>query len=206
VTRPQRNIWIRRGIAGAIVLGVWVLLAVQFVSLVGPAAAREVEAAGRGMRPSPDNPKLGKLPGAVAPNFALKDHTGATVRLSDFKGKVVLVNFWASWCGVCKSEKPGLIQMADEMQSDDFLVVTLASDSSWPPIKEALPHGAPFRVLLDPPAEGENLGQVALQYGITAVPESFLIDRQGKVRYYFINRRDWQSGVAKTLIQSVIDE
>ena len=66
-----------------------------------------------------------------APDFTAYDHNGKPVKLSDFRGKVVLLNFWASWCGVCKTEKPQLEAMADELASDDFVVIALASDRTW---------------------------------------------------------------------------
>ena len=64
-------------------------------------------------------------------DFTAYDNHGKPVHLSDFRGKVVLLNFWASWCGVCKTEKPQLEEMADDMSSDDFVVIALASDRSW---------------------------------------------------------------------------
>jgi hypothetical protein len=61
-------------------------------------------------------------------------------------------------------------------------------------------------VFLDPPADGDNIGKIAASWGIKAVPESFLIDRRGYIRAYFVNKRDWQSPVAETCLRSVIDE
>ena len=187
------------------VVAVTTLLGVQFLRMIEPAAAREVRSARNGLRIAMSNPKLGALP-VPAPDFTAQARDGRSVKLSDYRGKVVMVNFWASWCGVCKAEKPGLVEMTRNLAGDDFEVLALASDAAWEPIATALPNGAPFQVFLDPPAEGENLGKIALSWGITAVPESFLIDRHGNVRYYFINKRDWDSQIAQTLIQSLIDE
>ena len=176
-----------------------------FVWMVPPAADREVLAACTGLRPSLTNPMLGEIP-ALAPDFEVKDQAGQSRKLSDLRGKVVLLNFWASWCGVCKSEKPSLVDMTRDMASTDFEVITLASDRDWAEVTAALGESPPFRVYLDPPAGDENLGQIAAAWGLKAVPESFLIDRQGRVRYYFINKRDWDSKVAETCLQSIIDE
>ena len=168
-----------------------------------------------------------------APDFTAQDVTGKTVKLSDFRGKVVLLNFWASWCGVCKAEKPKLNAMAAEMANrDDFVVLALASDHSWADaltavlesvapgavpegkptmekvsaaFRQALPDGMPFKVLLDPPPGDENIGKITASWGIKAVPESALIDRQGNIVAYFANKRDWQAPVAQTCLRSVID-
>jgi peroxiredoxin len=186
------------GVAAVIVVG-------MFVWMVPPAAAREAKAACGGLRPTMTNPALGQLP-TVAPDFTVTGHDGKQVKLSDFRGKVVLLNFWASWCGVCKSEKPSLEEMTRHMAGDQFAVVTLASDKEWKPVQEALPNGSPFQVFLDPPAGDDNLGQIATAWGIKAVPESFIVDRTGRIRHYFVNKRDWDSGVAETCLQSLIDE
>ena len=168
-----------------------------------------------------------------APDFTAQDVTGKMVKLSDFRGKVVLLNFWASWCGVCKEEKPKLNAMAAEMANrDDFVVLALASDHSWAnalsavlealapdavpkgkptmesvsaAFRQALPDGTPFKVLLDPPDGDGTIGKIAASWGITAVPESALIDRQGVIRAYFVNRRDWTLPVTQTCLRSVID-
>jgi thiol-disulfide isomerase/thioredoxin len=220
-----------------------------FVWMVHPAAEHEVQAACRSLTTREAqlredglpllNPALcpGGQPGCVAPvpapDFTAQDITGKTVKLSDFRGKVVLLNFWASWCGVCKEEKPRLNAMAAEMASrDDFVVLALASDHNWedaltavlealapgsvPPgkpnmekvsaaFRQALPNGTPFKVLLDPPPGDENIGKITASWGISKVPESALIDRQGNIRAYFVNKRDWTMPVAETCLRSVID-
>lgn len=223
---------------GGGVAAVGVAVLATFLWMVPNAAARERDAACRGLRPEPElNPALCPNGQACqtpiqAPDFVAKDVTGKDVKLSDFRGKVVLVNFWASWCGLCKTEKPGLNEMAGAMASDDFVVIALASDHAWadaltgvldaiapgaapqgPPtmdkvsaaFRQALPNGTPFKVLLDPPNGDENIGKIAASWGIKAVPESALIDRQGKIVAYFANKRDWQAPVAQTCLRSVID-
>lgn len=233
VVIQPRTIAVGGGVAA---IGVAVLAI--FLWMVPSAAARELDAACRGLKPDDElNPALcpNGQPCQVphqAPDFVAKDITGKDVKLSDFRGKVVLLNFWASWCGVCKTEKPGLNEMAGAMASDDFVVIALASDHAWadaltgvldalapdatpkgPPtmdkvsaaFRQALPNGTPFKVLLDPPAGDGNIGQIAAAWGIKAVPESALIDRKGNIVQYFANRRDWQSPVAQTCLRSVIE-
>ncbi len=229
-------------VVGGAMAAVGVALLAAFLWMVPNAAAREEKAACRGLLgDQPLNPALcNGQPCALprpAPDFTAMDHQGKPVRLSDFRGKVVLLNFWASWCGVCKTEKPALNAMANEMGRDDFAVVALASDHNWSDVlialidslapgsvvpkgaagevpiaaaldayKKALPAGVPFKVFIDPPAGDGNIGAITASWGIKAVPETALIDRQGNIRAYFVNKRDWTSGVASTCIRSVLDE
>jgi peroxiredoxin len=197
--------------AAVLLLGASGLVVALFLWMVGPAAAREVQAACNGMRPSWRNPAFKTIP-ARAPDFTLKDRDGATVKLSDYRGKVVLVNFWASWCGVCKAEKKSLARITRELGGEDFVVLSLASDSDGAEVdaslKEALASAErpPFRVLFDPPEGDENLGQVARAWGVQKVPDSFLVDRDGDIRMYLVNKRDWSAGVVETCVRSLIDE
>jgi thiol-disulfide isomerase/thioredoxin len=224
---------------GGAVAAIGVAVFALFLWMVPNAAARELEAACRGLHAEGElYPVL--CPGGSsckapvpAPEFTAQDMTGKQVKLSDFRGKVVLLNFWASWCGVCKTEKPALTAMAKEMaDKDDFVVLALASDHNWSDAlyavmetlapgkaavdpskpeqvaeayRKVLPNGTPFKLLLDPPAGDENIGKITASWGIKAVPESALIDRDGNIRAYFINKRDWQSPVAETCLRSVID-
>lgn len=231
-------------LAGLLValLGIGVVAA--FLWMVPSAAAREATAACRGIGGfEPPHPQLCP-PGSncqypmLAPDFTAVDHQNKPVKLSDLRGKVVLLNFSASWCGVCKTEKPDLGAMYDEMQGEDFVVVTLSSDRSWANVlvgmiqslapeaqlpvpgpdgqiawqdalnayNRALPDGIPFKVWLDPPEGDDNIGKIAKSWGISAVPETALIDRAGRLRAFFVNKRDWDSPVAKTCLRSVIDE
>jgi thiol-disulfide isomerase/thioredoxin len=211
-------------------------IAAAFLWMVPNAAAREEKAACRGMRGDLPlqkaicNGRPCSLP-APAPDFTALDHEGKPVRLSDFRGKVVLLNFWASWCGVCKTEKPALAKMAAGIDRDDFVVLALASDRDWSDVllslvdslasrpkanheiklpealsiyKDKLPNGVPFKVFLDPPNDDGNIGAIAKSWGIKAVPETALIDRDGNIRAYFVNKRDWSSGVAQTCLRSVL--
>jgi thiol-disulfide isomerase/thioredoxin len=228
-------------VGGAVaILGLGVLAI--FLWMVPNAAARESIAACRGLHGEATlNPALcptGQpctLP-VPAPDFTAVDYKGNPVHLSQFRGKVVLLNFWASWCGVCRTEKPAINAMAKDLVGSDFTVIALASDRTWSdPLlaitealgggkvktgesgevpmatalaayQQALPDGTPFQVFLDPPSGDSNIGKIAASWGITAVPESALIDRKGNIRAYFVNKRDWDSPVAETCLQSVIDE
>jgi peroxiredoxin len=203
---PRSRFQTRKLVAITIVGAACLLLAVQYVRLVPPAAAREIQAACTGLRPSAVNPAFGSLPTQGPVDFTAQDHNGNMVKLSDYRGKVVFVNFWATWCNVCKAEKPGLERMSSELQSNDFVVLSLASDPSWDLIREHFPDGSPLNILLDPPLDDDTLGEIAKSFGIKAVPESFVIDREGRIRRYFINKRDWDSGIARTCLKALVQE
>lgn len=199
----------RKLVAGAVAGGLGVLLIAQFLAFLEPAAAREVRAACNGLRPEVANSELGEIP-TQARDFSAQTPEGDPISLSDYRGEVVLLNFWASWCEVCESEKPHLEALQEDFRSDGLRVVSVASDPSWDRVRDALGgpprESTPVDVLLDPPEAGDNLGRIARAYGVGAVPESFLIDREGNVRQYFVNRRTWDSSVAKTCMRAFLDE
>jgi peroxiredoxin len=113
----------------------------------------------------------------TAPEFALKDVNGATVRLSDYRGKVVLLNFWATWCGPCKFEIPWFIEFEQANKDRGFAVVGISMDEGgWEAVKPFLAEmNVNYRILL-----GNDI--IAQLYGgIDSLPTTFLIDRNGKV-------------------------
>nr|HEX4314267.1 TlpA disulfide reductase family protein [Kofleriaceae bacterium] len=162
---------------GVAMLGVAMLGA--FMWMVPKGAADETKAACVGLRSQPPAPQAcpgGKpctLP-VPAQDFTAIGHDGKPVHLSDYRGKVVLVNFWASWCNVCKTEKPALDAMAGDLSSDNFQVIALASDRSWIDVLYALVDAlAPTFVM---PETGSNATadeemQAALQGYGQALPD-----------------------------------
>jgi len=113
----------------------------------------------------------------VAPEFSLKDSTGATVRLSDYKGKVVLLNFWATWCGPCNIEIPTFTQFERTYKDQGFAVLGVSMDQDgWKAIRPFLErHQVNYRVLLGDEGVSRSYG------GIDTLPTSLLIDRQGRI-------------------------
>lgn len=196
---------VRKLIAGSIVLIVSLLLAIQFMRTVEPAAANEVRAACKGLRPTGRSKTIRKFP-SEAPDFTAVDHTGKPVKLSDFRGKVVFVNFWASWCKTCKAEKPSLIALQEKLGRDEFVVLSMASDIGWQPIRLRYPKGLPLKVLLDKAADEGEFGPIASAWGIKALPDSFVVDKNGTIRHYFMSKRDWDSDIALTCLRALTDE
>jgi len=122
-----------------------------------------------------------------APDFALRAPDGGPVRLQDFRGRYVLVNFWATWCPPCVREMPSLERLAQTLADAPFVVVDVALDEEGAAkVKPFLARvGITFPVALDPD------GGVADRYGATDLPATFLVDPQGRVIVAAKGSRDW---------------
>lgn len=127
--------------------------------------------------------------GGAAPDFALKDLSGKTVRLSDFRGKLVLVNFWATWCPPCRGEIPSMAAMNKIMASSPFQLLTISIDEGGKSPVESLysSMGVALPTLLDP---SKSVGKL---YGITGVPETFIVSKDGLVIKKIIGPLQWDS-------------
>ena len=115
-------------------------------------------------------------PGADAPNFALTDMNGKTVRLADYEGKVVLLNFWATWCAPCKAEIPGFMEL-QKTYGDDLEVLGVSFDEDgWNAVRPFVQQlGVNYPVMVAGPDLPEEYRRVA------SVPTTLLINRQGRV-------------------------
>jgi thiol-disulfide isomerase/thioredoxin len=112
-----------------------------------------------------------------APDFTLEKLNGGNLKLSDLRGKAVLLNFWATWCGPCKIETPWLVEMQNQYGNQGLQVVGVAMDDSGKDeiSKFAKDMGVNYPVLLGKEAVGDEYG------GVPALPESFFIGRDGKI-------------------------
>src|SRR2546428_1778437 len=117
------------------------------------------------------------LVGSPAPEIALKDLQGQEVRLSDLHGKIVLLNFWATWCKPCKEEMPAMQASFDKLRDQGFVVLAVNELEDAGRVAEHIrTHGHTFLVVMD------HDNRVANRYGVVGLPATFLIDRQGLVR------------------------
>jgi peroxiredoxin len=129
--------------------------------------------------------------GMVAPDFSLKTVDGAPIHLSDYRGKVVMLNFWATWCKPCKQEMPSMEMMYEGMKqkvAGKFALIAVNENNMFYSSKVApflKSHNIHFLIPLDPFSKLDHL------YKITGVPETFIIDQNGVVAQHVIGPRNW---------------
>jgi peroxiredoxin len=134
----------------------------------------------------------------TAPEFALKDADGKVVKLADYKGKVVLLDFWATWCSPCKVEIPWFMEMQRKNKDRGFEVLGVAmDDEGWEIVKPFLAKmGVNYRILAGTDAVAQAYG------GVDALPTTFLIDRTGKIAAVHIglaSKKDFEDGIEQLL-------
>ncbi len=118
------------------------------------------------------------LEGQVAPDFALKSSTGENLRLSEYRGNVVMINFWATWCGPCRQEMPLLDELYTRYERVGFSLLGVnIDDDSRRAMQMIEDLGVSFPVLFDARKEVSEL------YEVEAMPVTVLVDREGNVRY-----------------------
>jgi peroxiredoxin len=143
-------------------------------------------------------PRLVK--GMPAPGFTLPDLDGKMVSLADFKGKVVLLNIWATWCPPCVEEMPSMEKLYQELKEENFVILAASIDASGnevvAPFMET--HKLSFLALTD------NQGKLQDLYQTTGVPESFIIDKSGIIAEKIIGPRDWATPDAIAYFRGLI--
>jgi peroxiredoxin len=134
----------------------------------------------------------------AAPDFVLTDADGRKVKLSDYKGKVVLLNFWATWCGPCKLEIPWFVEFEKAYRDKGFAVLGVSMDEEgWEIVKPYIQDKqVNYRVMV-------ATEEVAQKYGgVDALPTTFMIDRQGKIastHIGLVGKKDYENEIAQLL-------
>ncbi len=152
----------------------------------------------------------GLNPGDLAPDISLADTQGTSHKLSDYRGKLVLLNFWATWCATCLSEMPALEELHKKFSRQGLVVLGVAVNDERDKVsKFLLDHHLTFPVLLDQDGKAERL------FSLRGTPESFLINQQGKLVMAkdpdsgtpvvrFIGPKAWSSGEGLKTVLSLL--
>jgi len=138
--------------------------------------------------------------GDAAPDFRLDALDGRSVSLSELRGNVVLVHFWATWCPPCVEEIPSLDRLSRSLPGEGFQVLAVSVDEGGAPaVKSFLERkGLTLPVLLNPDRS------VAAGYGTFKFPETYLVDRNGIVRYKIIGAANWDNPAAVKVIKELL--
>ena len=155
--------------------------------LVGCLSLALVTACNRGAHPA----QVGKK----APNFTVSDGTN-TVRLSDYRGKVVVLNFWASWCGPCIQETPGLEQLHHDRPDLQIVGVSVDTDAD-------AYHRFLKRFHVDIPTVMDPQQNAASLYHTDGWPETYIIDRQGIIRRKVVGDPDWSNPEMRAFLKTM---
>jgi thiol-disulfide isomerase/thioredoxin len=139
--------------------------------------------------------------GKSTPALALSDLAGRPIDLRDFRGRVVLVNFWATWCEPCRDEMPAIARLRDQLKGQPFEVLTVNYGESNAKVAAFLQkEKLDVPVLLDPDKAA------AERWNAKGLPMTFLVDARGRVRYWVFGERDWSEGEALKHVEKLMAE
>ena len=139
--------------------------------------------------------------GRNAPELARTDLAGKPVDLKDLRGRVVLVNFWATWCDPCREEMPSIERLRSKMAGRPFEVVTVNFGEAPERIREFIQrHKIALPVWLDPDKRS------AADWSAGGLPMTFLVDAQGRLRYSAFGECDWSAGEPLRIVESLVAE
>jgi peroxiredoxin len=137
--------------------------------------------------------------GKPLPDFELSDLKGGKHKLSDYKGKVVLVNFWATWCPPCVKEMPSMQRLQDKYQDRDFQILAVNMGEDATTITIFLDKiKVNFPILMD------SDGAVLKQWKIFAFPTTFLVDKEGNIAYGLFGGLEWDSPEAMAVVDELL--
>jgi thiol-disulfide isomerase/thioredoxin len=131
----------------------------------------------------------------------LKDIKGKNISLSDFKGKIVFLNFWTTWCPTCRIEMPSMEKLHQKFKNKDFAIVTVNLRESASKVKAFFKKfKLTFTALLD------STGEVGASFGIRAIPTSYILDKTGRIIGRVNGPREWDSKAAIALFVNLMDK
>jgi thiol-disulfide isomerase/thioredoxin len=162
-------------------------------------AALWSQPAPRGDADGADSFDVARVAPAPAPDFELAGLDGKTLRLAELRGRVVFLNFWATWCPPCREEMPAMQALAGELEKQGLVVLAVNYEESAETAEAyARETGLTLPVLLD------GNGAVARRYRVAGLPASFFVDRRGALVGSVLGIRDWQGAAARRYIEGLL--
>ena len=137
-----------------------------------------------------------------APPFALQDLSGKVINLSDYRGRVVILNFWSTLCAPCTAELPSLSRLAAIFRKDELVVLAVSIDSSDKPVKDFIEANKLVLTVL----RDSDKAVFFDQYAGPALPASYLIDRNGIIAEMFTGPREWDSPGTREMIKKLLEK
>jgi len=135
----------------------------------------------------------------MADDFTLKTIEGKQVSLSDYKGKSVFLNFWATWCTPCRSEMPSMEKLYQKFKDKDFIMLAVNLQEKSEQISKFMKDNKlTFPALIDK-------GEVGNKYGVSSIPTTLFIDKHGKMIGRAVGSRDWGSEETFKLIEALLE-
>lgn len=145
-------------------------------------------------------PKVATV-GHPPPDFTLVDRQGKTWTLSELKGQVVFVNFWATWCAPCREEMPSMQRLFSLLPKDSFKMLAILNSDN-----PALADSFAAKLGITMPILDDQKNVVGPQYGLTGLPETFIIDKQGVLREKFIGPAQWDAPGYMQMLMKYINQ
>lgn len=139
--------------------------------------------------------------GSPAPDFDTVDLKGEVWSLSELKGKVVFLNFWATWCPPCREEMPSMERLYAKLPKDKFEMIALFNKDEKPAVRKFV-----SQLELTFPILSDEYNFAGTKYGLTGLPETFIIDKQGIIREKFIGPVEWDSPKIVDMLTKYINE
>ena len=170
-----------------------VIIPLLFLIAMGPNTSKG------GSRDSVSPLDSDKAINTAAPDFTLRDMHGKDITLSSFRGKVVLLNFWATWCPPCKAEMPTMNRLYNEIRSRGFEVIAVSTDNSLSTLKNYLSKSR-----LDFAVVHDERNHVSKQYRVFSMPTSFLINKNGIIVEKFYGEYDWTEPDVRRQIEKLL--
>lgn len=140
--------------------------------------------------------------GCLAPSFTIPDLTGKQVSLSDFKGKVVLLNIWATWCGPCKREIPSLNRLYQMRKNKGLEIVAVSVDRT--PVSGVAAFVANYQMSF--PVLHDSRGEVGQKYWARSIPSSYLLDRSGVIKWTVKGSIEWDEPLVISRIDQILNQ